>query len=187
MQFKMAENSLFAILMRSQWWISLLIVLGVVGISFSLLPREYSLVGAFGAFPFVVTGFIAGRRRLNQPSASKVAELDGRLRVMSWTEFSQALARGWERDGYEVIAVGRPGADFKLRKGGRLAVVSCKRWKAARTGVEPLKELADQAAREDADDSIYLSIGEMSQSAIEFAAARRIRLMAAPQMLPLFA
>ena len=54
MKFRMAENSLFAVLLRSRWWISLLIAIGFVGVVQALLPPEYRLVGSMGAFPFFV-------------------------------------------------------------------------------------------------------------------------------------
>ena len=58
---KMAENSLFAILLRNPWWVSF----GIVGVfvlgSTALLPKDYVAVGIMGAFPFLVIGSMAAR------------------------------------------------------------------------------------------------------------------------------
>ena len=56
MKFKMAEKSLFAILLRSPWWISFGIALGFGLAAKALLPAEYVVFGALGGFPFVVVG-----------------------------------------------------------------------------------------------------------------------------------
>ena len=55
---KMAPNSLFAILLRSPWWISVGIALGFALASKALLPGEYWLFGAMGGFPFTVIGAV---------------------------------------------------------------------------------------------------------------------------------
>ena len=72
MKLKMAENSLFAILLRSRWWISLAIACGFVLVSVALLPREYALAGALGGVPFAIIGAIALKRQWGAPSASMV-------------------------------------------------------------------------------------------------------------------
>ena len=42
---KMAENSLFAILLRARWWISFAIAAALVLLSFVLLPDTFRLMG----------------------------------------------------------------------------------------------------------------------------------------------
>ena len=59
MKFKMSENSLFALLLRSPWWISFVLVACVALISKALLPSEYFIYGALGGFPIFVVGCIA--------------------------------------------------------------------------------------------------------------------------------
>ena len=41
MKFEMAQNSLFAILLRSSWWISALVAAGIVLLSLIALPQKY--------------------------------------------------------------------------------------------------------------------------------------------------
>ena len=54
MKFQMHSNSLFAILMRKPWWISLLIGLAFCALAWAMLPQQYVLVGAAGSLPFFI-------------------------------------------------------------------------------------------------------------------------------------
>lgn len=47
----MAEKSLFAMLLRSPWWISFVVVGIIVLAARALLPAEYFVVGALAGFP----------------------------------------------------------------------------------------------------------------------------------------
>ena len=49
LKLKMAENSLFAILLRSPWWISLAIVAVISLLSVALLPKAYVGFGVMGS------------------------------------------------------------------------------------------------------------------------------------------
>ena len=121
------------------------------------------------------------RMKLEMHSNSLFAVL---LRSPWWDEFSVALAARYRREGYEVkrLPVGRPaGADFELLQGSRSTLLACKRWKATRTGVEPLREL-EEARRAlmqkgTAVDCIYVSTGEVTAQARAFAAERGIRVL----------
>ena len=53
MQLKIAPNSLFAVLLRSPWWISMLLVLAFGLASAALLPKAYVPFGVMGALPFL--------------------------------------------------------------------------------------------------------------------------------------
>ena len=63
MKIRMAERSLFAILLRAPWWVSLLLVVAIALVSGALLPAAYVLVGVLSAFPFLVIGLIAAWRQ----------------------------------------------------------------------------------------------------------------------------
>jgi restriction system protein len=51
MKLRMNDNSLFAILLRSPWWASALLAVGVFGVARLLVPPFYA---AFVPLPFVV-------------------------------------------------------------------------------------------------------------------------------------
>jgi len=47
MKLRMAQNSLFAVLLRSPWWISFLVALVLVAATQALLPAQYKNSGAW--------------------------------------------------------------------------------------------------------------------------------------------
>jgi restriction system protein len=169
----MHENSLFAVLLRSPWWISIAIALGLAAAARLVLPDLYAI---FVGLPFLVIGTYAGWKQLRAPSAAKVANALEAARAMAWTDFSRAIEDAFRRDGYKVSRLSGKDADFEMTKAGRVSLVSCKRWKAARTGIEPLRELDAARRAREAHEAIYVAAGEISDNARAFAAAKNIRL-----------
>ena len=92
MKFKMAPNSLFAVLMRNPWWYSFLLAGGVSLIAAALLPQQFKIFGVLGTFPFWVTGLVALKRQWNAPSQAAIAAEVTRLSGLNWTDFSAELA-----------------------------------------------------------------------------------------------
>jgi restriction system protein len=174
MQLRMHENSLFAILLRKGWWISALVAAATFGLLRLLLPWEFAL---FAAAPFAAISAWVAWKRLRAPSASRIAKTIERLRSQSWDEFARAIEQAYQREGYRVSRLGDARADFELVQGPYSTLVACKRWKAMRIGVEPLREL--QAAREarEAHFCIYVSTGEITEQARAFAAEKKINLL----------
>ena len=142
-----------------------------------MLPDAYSLYGIFASLPFVVIGCVAGWQQLRAPSAERIASTLESLRGLSWDEFSNALEGAFRRDGYIVGRLNIAGADLELTKSGRISLVGCKRWKAARAGIEPLRELDAARQERDAHESIYVAAGDISDTARAYAAEKRIRLL----------
>lgn len=174
MKFKMAENSLFAVLLRSSWWISVAVAAGIAGLARLLLPEQYRVVGMLSALPFVVIAAMAFWRQSKQPSAAVVASTLEAAAALSAREFADALEAALRRDGYEVKRLGKSVVDLELDKAGRRSLVACRRWKAASTGVEPLRELlaaTGEGAR------IYVALGGITDKARQFAVANQIRLL----------
>jgi restriction system protein len=178
MKFKMAEKSLFAILLRSPWWISFSLV-GVFALaSKALLPEPYVVYGAISAFPFFAIGCVAAWRQLHAPSAKQLEEAALKAAGMSWPDFAAALERGLSRDGFTVQRMSSAAADFKLEKAGRTTLLSAKRWKAANAGVEPLRELVRLRDAQQADLCSFVSLGTLSDSALRFARSNGVELVA---------
>ena len=100
--FKMAPNSLFAILLRSPWWISLAIALLFGLASKAALPADYWVFGAMGGTPFFVIAIMALRRQWNAPSAKRVEAILTAVGTMGWRDFAAQLEQAWTRDGYTV-------------------------------------------------------------------------------------
>jgi restriction system protein len=177
MKLKMAKNSLFALLLRSPWWISFALVAAIALAARALLPEPYVVFGVIGGFPFLVIGIIAAWRQLRAPSPARLAESLQAAAGMSWREFSSAVEQAFGRQGYAVTRLNSPAADFKLDKGGRVTLVSCKRWKAASHGLEPLRDLVAAQAAQEAQGSIYISLGSVTDNARRFAQTQGIVLL----------
>ena len=178
----MAENSIFAILLRSQWWISFAIAAALTVPAVALLPDEYKVVGAAGALPFVVIGIIAARRQWRLPSKARVSRTQQAVAGMSWQEFADELEAAFRRDGFTVQRGRKDPVDFELERNGRRMLVCARRWKSARTGLEALRAL--QAARDasDATDALYICLGELTDNARPFAATQRIAIWQAAEL-----
>jgi restriction system protein len=176
MQWTMNENSLFAILLRSSFVWSFMIAAVMIGAMLALLPEAYRVVGIISGLPFIVIGCIAAWRQLRAPSAARVSRTAEAVRAMSWNEFRAALSEAYKRAGYDVRPVEGP-ADLELRKEWRRSLVSCKRWKAGRTGVEPLRDLVKAKEAREAHECMYVAVGEISDNAREFAQKNAIALI----------
>jgi len=176
---KMHENSLFAVLLRSPWWISFAVAGVAIALSRLLIVKFdiHEMYSVFIGLPFLIIGSVAAWRQLRAPSAERVAATLESLRALSWEEFCAALEEAFRRDGYAVNRLNAPGADLELTKGPRVSIVSCKRWKVARAGVEPLRELEAARTARDAHECVFVAAGEVTDNARAYAAEKRIRLL----------
>ncbi len=184
MKFKMAEKSLFAILLRAPWWVSFVVTLALALGLAALLPPAYKVVGAFGALPFLVIGFIAAWRQRNTMSSQRISELTEPLGNMSWQDFSALVEKGFLRQGYEVMRLNDGPADFKITKNARVTLVSAKRWKAAALGVEAVKDLLTASEKHDATSCFLIGLGRISEPALALAAQNSVSVMG-PESLAL--
>ncbi len=186
MKFKMSENSLFAILLRSPWWISMIVVALIALVSFALLPQPYVPFGVMGGFPFLVVGVIAARRQWGALSPAKVAKVLAEVGAMSWRDFSALAERTFSQQGYQVERLNSPYVDFRLRKDGQTTLLCCKRWKAASHGVEALRELVAAKEAQDASRCTYVSLGPVTDPAQRFAKAQGVVLVHGATLATLF-
>ena len=176
----MPENSLFAILLRSPWWVSFVVVL-VIAFGGRLFAPSYFSYALALSLPFVVIGTIAAWRQKDEPSEARIEETVETVSEMNWKEFSDLVEKAFKRDGFEVKRVSGA-ADFSLEKDGRTTLVCCKRWKAASQGIEPLRDLAAAREAQEAREALYVSAVGVSDSARLFAKENRVALMLAPQL-----
>lgn len=175
--FKMNERSLFAVLLRSPWWISLLISVLISLGAFALLSREYAVVVMLGTLPFVVVAAIAAWRQWRAPSAARLDAALERAAALNWREFSAWLAQIYEAQGYVVTRLGEgEAADLRIERAGQRSLLSCRRWKAANHGVETLRALQTACEREGARGA-YLSLGPVSEAAQAYAKQQGLQLV----------
>ncbi|TMH71944.1 MAG: restriction endonuclease [Betaproteobacteria bacterium] len=122
---------------------------------------------------------------MRAPSAGRIAKTLERIGAMSREEFTAALEAGWRAQGYEVSRTKSAQADLELRRAGRLSLVGCRRWKAASTGVEPLRELHAAGQAREAQELIYVAAGGITEQARAFAEANAIRLVQGAELAAL--
>lgn len=182
MKLKMSQNSIFAVLLRSPWWMSAGVAVLLCAAGFAALPLEYAAMGVFAAVPFAVISLMAAYKQMRAPSGARVQAVTEAVAAMSWADFSRTVEAGFRRDGCEVERLQAPGADFALTKDGHVAIVSAKRWKAARNGVEPLRELQAVREKRGAREAIYIALGDVSDNALQYAKAQGVSLMTAPEL-----
>jgi restriction system protein len=173
---KMAQNSLFSVLLRSPWWISVAIGLAFVGISKLVLPDAYWIYGAFGSAAFFVIGVMAFAKQWKLPSAARVSQVSEKVASLNWKDFSDKLERSFVHDGYEVKRVDGL-VDFVLTKNGRVGIVSAKRWKAAQHSEESIQALHAEKEKYAAADCTLIAMGQLSEKAKRFADANRVQVM----------
>ena len=172
----MAKNSVFAVLLRSPWWVSLGIGAALALVAAALVPDPYRSAGVLSALPFIVIAGIAAWRQSRLPSSARVLATQQAVNGMAWVDFAKLLEQAFQRDNYVVQRGTRDAVDFEIERQGRRMVVCARRWKSARTGLEVLRAL--QAAREDVGvpDALYIGLGELTDTARPFAATHRIAI-----------
>ncbi len=174
MKLKMAKNSLFAILLRSPWWVSFLVVLVFAMASAALLPTPYVVFGLMGALPFLVIGVIAAYRQFRAPSQQHVERTLQQVAAMPWRDFCQALEQAFLAKGYQVDRLDNAAADLELRKGAQTTLVAARRWKASSHGVEPLRALDRERQSRDASHCVYITLVALGDATRRFAEKQAI-------------
>ena len=175
--FKMSDKSLFAVLLRSPWWISFALAAAVGAACFKLFPDRFAIVGALSGLPFAVIGGIAMWKQRGIPDPARIDATLQKLSALSARDFASALESAYAKDGYAITKLATSGADLSVTKAGRTALVNSKRWKAATHGVEPLRELSAAMESVDANQGVYVAVNPLSEAARVFASKNSIRVM----------
>jgi restriction system protein len=170
----MAKRSLFTILSHSPWWLSVLIAAALFMAVRQFMP-DYAAWAA--TLPFLGIAGYAVWRQSRAPSPERVGEVLAAARALSWQEFAAVMQTGFRGEGYAVLALSNGAADFELRRSGRVTLASCRRWKVAQTGMEPLRELFQAKETGGAQECVYVAAGNLSQNARQYAAENQIRLL----------
>lgn len=181
MRFNLPPNSLFAVLLRSPWWVSVGIaaVLGLVAAA--LLPAEFRVVGSLSGFPFLVIGALAAQRQWRLPGTARVLQTQQAVGAMAWPAFQALLTESFRRNGFVLQpAPAGDAVDLVLDRQGRRTLVSARRWKTARLGVEPLRALQAARQRDDSNadlpQAVCICLGALSDNATAYAAEHGITL-----------
>lgn len=176
MKFQMAPNSLFAMLLRSRWWLSFALAGLVTLLCMALLPDHVAPFAALAATPLWIVGCIAAWRQLRAPSPAQVKRLLAECASQPWRSFARQLENAWRAEGYAVHAVNQGVVDFRLERAGQTTLVCARRWKAAHHGVEPLREL--QAARTEHATAVYIALQPLGENAALYARDQQLVVLA---------
>ena len=175
------SDTLFAILMRQPWWVTLLVGAGLFGLTYALFPP----IAPFVAVPFVVLAIYIAFMQWRKGSPSDVGQHLETLRGLSWEAFSAMVVRAYEKRGYAVLSSGGSGYDFKVTKDGQTMLIQCRRWKVNQVGAAPVRELAQAVEKSDAYRGICLSAGEFSQPALKLALDEPVSLVSGADLIEL--
>jgi restriction system protein len=175
------QTTLFQVLARQPWWISILVAFGMFWIAYAVYPP----VAPFFALPFAILAIYIGIRQWRSGVPSNPGEQLEALRNMSWETFSAAVSEAYRREGYAVSPSRERGYDFTLTREGRLTLLHCRRWKVNQVGAEPVRELARAVDRMQAHRGICLATGEFSAPARKLAAAEPVALVSGTELVML--
>lgn len=182
MELKMAEGSLFAILLRNGWWWSVLIAAAIIMITLAVVGPAYIVFGIAAAIPFLGIAGMSAFKQSKRPSKKRVQEIVEQARSLPARELSSKVRDAYERDGFEVVPFKGNAADLDLTKGWRRILVSSKRYKAASVGIEQLKALNEAAKREEATGCSFVGLGEISEAARKYAIDNNIEIIGSEQL-----
>jgi restriction system protein len=177
----MAQETLFRILLRQPWWITLVVAVALFALAQAIFPP----VAPFVALPFAALAIYIAYRQLRGTSPVDADERLASLRAMSWEEFSALVTAAYARHGYGVSPAERPGYDFTLTKGGRVTLLQCRRWRVSQVGVGPVRDLARAVEREEATNGICISAGTFSEPAQRFISTEPVSLLSSMELVEL--
>jgi restriction system protein len=184
-KLKIAENSLFATLLRSPWWMSFAAAAALALISLAALPSRFVVFGLMTALPFLIIGIIATFRQLRAPSARTVEQTLQRAATMPWREFGDTLEQAYRQQGFTVTRIEGQAADLQLIQGAQTTLVTGRRWKAGSHGVEPLRALDKARQALDASHCVYITLAEPKDTTRRFAEQNAISLLSGPALVQL--
>lgn len=177
--WNMAQETLFRILLRQPWWVTLLVAFALFGIVHAIFPP----IAPFMALPFAaLSGYIAYRQWRGTASVDAGERLAS-LRAMPWEEFSAVVTEAYRRQGYAVVPAAGTGYDFKLTKDGRVTLLHCRRWKVNQVGAGPVRDLARAVAREDAYKGICIAAGDFSEPARKLTSTEPVTLLSGTELV----
>jgi restriction system protein len=177
----MAQDTLFNILRRQPWWISVLVAVVIFWIAYAIFPP----VAPFVALPFAVLAVYIAVVQWRSGTPTDVGPRLAELRAMSWETFSAAITDAYRRKGYTVSQSNGRGYDMKLVRNGEVTLLQCRRWKVNQVGEGPLRELARAIETSEARRGISVAAGEFSGPARAFAANEPIALVSGAGLVEL--
>jgi len=186
MAFKMAENSLFAVLLRSPWWDSFLIAAFFIAVSVILGGNTYVILGITAALPFIGIGIAAAVRQSKLPSQKRIVEIAELAQTLPAKDIASKISESYINAGFEIAEFKPNTAELALTRGYRKILLSTKRFKASNTGVGPLKDLVQSGEEVEATSYVFVALGTVSDAAVEYASENKIEIIRAAKLAEFF-
>jgi hypothetical protein len=184
----MAQRSLFRTLIESPWWVSLLAAVPTyaVGLILSrLLPGDANphVLGVAASLPFLSIAVYTGWLRIRRGPSVDATALLRALRTATAEDMRAMLAEAYASARYQV-ADGK-GGDLELERNGYLTLVRFRRWRAQSTGPAAIDELRAAMRARKADHGVYITAGNVSDTARKRAGETDITLVDGPALAEL--
>src|ERR1700682_3785104 len=104
-----------------------------------------------------------------------------RIRRLSWQDFEDFIAEVYRGEGYHVEQAVRGradgGYDLVLLREKNSVLVQCKHWLVYQVGVPPIRELAGAMHKVGATGGVFVTTGDFTKAAREFATGMAIELV----------
>jgi restriction system protein len=108
------------------------------------------------------------------------------LNDINWQEFEMLVSEHYRRKGFQVTREGGNGpdggVDLVLRQKSETYLVQCKQWKAYKVGVQPVREFFGVMAAKGAAGGYFVTSGEFTSDAKDFAQGRNVELIDGRQL-----
>ena len=101
-------------------------------------------------------------------------------------QIAEKIAESYIEKRYDSRAFSGNEAELELERGNRKLLLCSKRFKAANTGIEPLKQLVSAGEKVEATGYLYVALGDISASARDYAQQNDIELIQAGRLAAFF-
>lgn len=188
------KTSILAKILGTPWWIGLILALIAYlfmrfGFARLMPPGRTTQAVAEGmadiawvfSLPFLLAAAISFLRSMFRGSSRRSRGSLVALRVLPRHRFELLVGEAFGRQGYVVEPRGSRApdgeVDLELWRDGRKSIVVCRRWQAPKAGIAEIRELHDIQRFERADEAIYLSSGQYTHEAWQYAQGKPLRLI----------
>jgi len=186
MAFRMAEGSLFAVLLRSSWWISVCIALAFITLSLVIAESRFLVLGIASSLPFLGIAAYAGYQQFQRPSQQRIQDVAAQARTMRPDQLAEKIAATYIEKRFDSTTFKGGEANLELCRGHQRILLNSKRFKVANTGIEPLKKLVEAGEKVGATGYLHVALGTVSTAAVDFANDKNIEIIQAEQLTAFF-
>ena len=198
------KSGFLATITDAPWWVGIVLALIaylVMRFGFAALmpPSRTAQAVAEGmaqiawvfALPFLFAALVSVLRRVFRGRPRERRSSLVALRVLPRHRLELLAGEAFGRLGYVVEARGSRApdgeVDLELWRDGRKSVVICRHWQERQVGISLIRELHEVMKYERADEAIFLSSGQYTHDAWQFAQDKPLRLIDGDGLLSLLA